>query len=185
MTEVRGPWSDGALPANVTVGARTIINGTHAFKRFRSQQPSALVIGADCTMDGAHFAVEAGARITIGDCCYFTNAILLAENCIEIGSYVLMGWNVTIADSDFHPIAPALRVRDAVACSTLNDGRPRPEVVTKRVIIEDDVWIGPNATVLKGVRIGRGAFVEPGALVAHDVPAGARVFGNPAQARPA
>jgi acetyltransferase-like isoleucine patch superfamily enzyme len=49
------------------------------------------------------------------------------------------------------------------------------------VIIEDDVWIGPNATILKGVRIGTGAFIEAGALIVRDVPARARVCGNPAQ----
>jgi acetyltransferase-like isoleucine patch superfamily enzyme len=49
------------------------------------------------------------------------------------------------------------------------------------VIIEDDVWIGPNVTILKGVRIGAGAFIEPGSLVTRDVPPRARVLGNPAQ----
>ena len=49
------------------------------------------------------------------------------------------------------------------------------------VIVEDDVWIGPNATILKGVRIGKGAFIEAGALVTRDVPPRSRVIGNPAQ----
>jgi acetyltransferase-like isoleucine patch superfamily enzyme len=47
--------------------------------------------------------------------------------------------------------------------------------------VEDDVWIGPNATILKGVHIGAGAFIEAGALVVRDVPRRARVMGNPAQ----
>ena len=49
------------------------------------------------------------------------------------------------------------------------------------VAIEDDVWIGPNATILKGVRLGTGAFIEAGAVVTRDVPARCRVIGNPAQ----
>ena len=49
------------------------------------------------------------------------------------------------------------------------------------VLIEDDVWIGPSATILKGVRIGRGAFIEPGAVVTRDVRPGAHVEGNPAR----
>ncbi len=52
---------------------------------------------------------------------------------------------------------------------------------SKPVIIEDDVWIGFNATVLKGVRIGAGAVIQPGALVTEDVPAGITVSGNPAK----
>ena len=49
------------------------------------------------------------------------------------------------------------------------------------MIIEDDVWIGIGAIVLKGTRIGRGARVGAGAVVTRDVAAGATVAGNPAQ----
>jgi acetyltransferase-like isoleucine patch superfamily enzyme len=48
------------------------------------------------------------------------------------------------------------------------------------VVIEDDVWIGPNALVLKGVRIATGAMIEAGAVVTRDVPPRARMLGNPA-----
>jgi len=106
---------------------------------------------------------------------------LLCELELRVGDYVVIGWNATIADTDFHPIAPAERIADAIACSPLGKGRPRPEVLRRPVIIEEDVWIGPNATVLKGVRLGAGAFVEAGALVTRDVPARARVMGNPAR----
>jgi acetyltransferase-like isoleucine patch superfamily enzyme len=176
-----GRWTDGSLPSNVQLGRNTILTANYAFKRFLSREKDALVIGAHCTMDGVHFAVGEKARVRIGDYCYFTNALLLCELELQIGSYVVMGWNATIADTDFHPIAPAERVADAIACSPLGKGRPRPEIVRKPVIIDNDVWIGPNATILKGVRIGSGAFIEPGALVTRDVPARARVMGNPAQ----
>jgi acetyltransferase-like isoleucine patch superfamily enzyme len=132
-------------------------------------------------MDGVHFALGGAARARIGDYCYLTNALLLCELEIVIGNYVVMGWNATIADTDFHPIAPAERVADAIACSPLGKGRPRPEIPKQPVIVEDDVWIGPNATILKGVRIGAGSWIEAGALVTRDIPPGVRVIGNPAQ----
>jgi acetyltransferase-like isoleucine patch superfamily enzyme len=94
---------------------------------------------------------------------------------------VVMGWNVTVADTDFHPVAPADRVVDAVACSPLGDIRDWPPVPRLPVTIEDDVWIGPACAILKGVRIGAGAFVEPGSVVLRDVPPGSRVMGNPAR----
>jgi acetyltransferase-like isoleucine patch superfamily enzyme len=169
------------LPPHVRVGLGTVITGEHAFKRFRAKQADALVIGANTTMDGVHFAIETEGRIQIGDYCYFTNAVLLCELELRIGSYVVIGWNASIADSDFHPLRPAERIADAIACSPLGNNRTRPAVTRRPVIIEDDVWIGPNATILKGVRIGTGAFIEPGALVTRDVPARARVLGNPAQ----
>ena len=68
-----------------------------------------------------------------------------------------------------------------MACSPLGKGKPRPQVLKKAVIIEDDVWIGPNATILKGVRIGQGAWIEAGSVVTRDVPPMARLLGNPAQ----
>jgi acetyltransferase-like isoleucine patch superfamily enzyme len=176
-----GVWTSGDLPPNVRVGANTVISGDHAFRRFRSRLDPALRIGADCTMDGTHFALGEEARVEIGDYCYFTNAILLCELEVRIGRYVVIGWNATIADTDFHPIAPAERIADALACSPLGKGRPRPAIPRLPVVVEDDVWIGPNATILKGVRIGAGAFVEAGALVVRDVPARARAMGNPAQ----
>jgi acetyltransferase-like isoleucine patch superfamily enzyme len=176
-----GPWAHGALPPHTRVGAGTVILGEHAFKRFRAGRADALVIGAHCTMDGVHFAIEAGGHVTIGDYCYFTNALLLCELELRIGSYVMIGWNSSIADSDFHPIDPAERIADAIACSPLGGGRPRPVIAKRPVVIEDHVWIGPNATILKGVRIGEGAFIEPGSLITRDVPPRARVLGNPAQ----
>jgi acetyltransferase-like isoleucine patch superfamily enzyme len=168
-------------PANVRLGPNTLVSGDLSFKRFRSNEPDALVVGANCTMDGVHFALGEKGRVQIGDYCYFTNAVLLCELEMRFGSYVVIGWNATIADTDFHPLAPAERIADAIACSPLGQGRPRPEIPKRPVTIEDDVWIGPNATILKGVRIGTGAFIEAGSLVTRDVPARARIMGNPAQ----
>ena len=173
-------WTHGPLPSNVRTGENTIVSGEIAFKRFRSRQTPGLIIGAHGTMDGVQFAVGERGLIEIGDYCYFTNAVLLCELSVRVGSHVVLGWNTTIADTDFHPLAPALRIADAIACSPLGQGRARPEVPQRPVVIEDDVWIGPNATILKGVRIGAGSFIEPGALITRDVPPRSRVAGNPA-----
>jgi acetyltransferase-like isoleucine patch superfamily enzyme len=181
MSQAEARWTDGDLPGNVRGGPGTIITARHAFGRFRSQRPGALCLGQDCLMDGVHFAVGEEAELRIGDCCYFLDAVLLCELRIEIGSYVTIGWNSTLADSDFHPLAPAERLRDAIACSPAGKGLARPAVLRKPVIVEDYVWIGPAATILKGVRLGLGCVVEPGSLVTRDVPPRTRVLGNPAQ----
>jgi len=175
------PWTHGELPPNVRVGSNTLISADYAFKRFRARDPNALVIGSNSTMDGVHFAVGQKGRVMIGDFCYFTNAVLLCELELRLGNYVVIGWNATIADTDFHPLSPADRIADAIACSPLGEGRSRPEIPCRPVVVEDDVWIGPNATILKGVRIGVGSWIEAGSLVTRDVPARSRVLGNPAQ----
>lgn len=55
------------------------------------------------------------------------------------------------------------------------------EAVAKKVIIEDYAWIASRATILPGVRIGRGAVVASGAVVTKDVPPMAVVGGVPAK----
>ncbi len=180
-TDEPGHWTNGAVPSNVRIGSNSLINGELPFKRFHSKLNPALIIGANCTMDGVHFALGEDGKVQIGNYCYFTNTVLLCELELMIGDYVVIGWNTTIADTDFHPIAPAERIADAIACSPLGKNLQRPEIVRKKVTIEDDVWIGPNATILKGVKIGAGAFIEAGTLVVRDIPARARVAGNPAQ----
>jgi maltose O-acetyltransferase len=54
-------------------------------------------------------------------------------------------------------------------------------IKTAPVVIEDDVWLGTNAVVLPGVRVGRGAIVGAGAVVTRDVPPFTVVAGVPAR----
>lgn len=109
-----------------------------------------------------------GARIEIGDHCGFSGATLVAQRQITLGQRVLVGANVLICDGDHHPLAANLRASGAAG-----DCAP--------VWIEDDVWLGVNVVVLKGVRIGAGAVVAANAVVCDDVPAGAVVAGVPAR----
>ena len=169
-------WQEGELPPGVILGADSTIKGDSAFKRFLG----ALSIGNHCVMDGVQFSVGKSAQITIGDQCYFTSTILMCELEIRIGNRVIIGWNSAIADSDFHPVDPALRIQDAMALSPAPTSIGRPPIETKPIIIADDVWIGPMVTILKGVTIGAGAFIEPGSMITRDVPPATRIGGNPA-----
>lgn len=181
MTDAKPQFADGTVPANVVLGADTFLTGPLTFKRFHAECARALVIGNHCTLNGTLFASGREGRVTVGDFCYFTNAVILCEQEVRIGNYVVIGWNATIADSDFHPAAPAERVADAIALSPLGQGRARPEFAKAPVIIEDEVWIGPMAAILKGVRIGAGSVIEAGSVVTRDVPPRSRVLGNPAR----
>jgi acetyltransferase-like isoleucine patch superfamily enzyme len=181
-----GRWTGGALPLNVRLGLGTLVTGDrwtepHVFRKLRSKMDPAIVIGTASLMNGVLFNLGPAARVTIGDHCTFDEVFLIGEQEILVGNRVIMGWRATIVDSDFHPLDPALRMADAVACSPLAGGLPRQPFTNRPVTIEDDVWVGPNAAILKGVRVGAGAFIEPGAVVVRDVPARARVLGNPAQ----
>jgi len=62
----------------------------------------------------------------------------------------------------------------------LNDSN-KPKGYDKDVIVEKDVWIGCNVTLLSGVHIGRGAIVAAGAVVSRDIPPYSVIGGIPAR----
>ena len=110
--------------------------------------------------------------ITIGDHTFIGNgSTLAAAREIRIGAHCLLSALVRIHDNDGHPLDPGRRLRHEPI--TIAEVAP--------VIIEDNVWIGAGATILKGVRIGRDAVIGTGAVVTSDVPAGTIVAGNPAR----
>jgi acetyltransferase-like isoleucine patch superfamily enzyme len=130
---------------------------------------------------GCSFSIGLNGRVTVGDFTLLNGALIMAEEKIEIGSYCLVSWNVGIADSDFHPLDPAQRLIDAQAIAPyFKDRPPRPKLKTLPVIIRDNVWIGMNATILKGVTIGENSVVAAGSVVTKSVEPNTVVAGNPA-----
>jgi acetyltransferase-like isoleucine patch superfamily enzyme len=180
-TALPDDWFSGTIPSNVVAGENSVIDSSFCFKHYYAKGAVGLRVGRNVTIWRASLAADERALIEIGDDTYVANASLVCTERISIGARVMIAGGVTIADSDFHPIAPAARVADTVALSPAGDRSRRPKVEARPVVIEDDVWIGFNATILKGVRVGAGAVIAPGALVLHDVPAGAEVAGNPAR----
>jgi acetyltransferase-like isoleucine patch superfamily enzyme len=59
--------------------------------------------------------------------------------------------------------------------------RRQPLQTKGGIFIEDDVWLGVGVIVLDGVRIGKGAVIGAGAIVAHNIPDGAIAMGVPAR----
>lgn len=115
-------------------------------------------------------ATEPGSQIIIGSHSGLSCCTIFAANSIRIGSFVNIGAGAHIYDTDFHPI-------DAIA----RRKNQKKDIRSLPVVIEDDVWIGAGATILKGVHIGKGAIIACGAIVTRNVPAGALVGGIPAR----
>lgn len=109
------------------------------------------------------------SKISIGSNTSINNGfVAIAEySYIKIGSRVLMGTNVEIIDSDFHGIR-------------LGDRNLSKPEWAKPVVIEDDVFLGSNVRVCKGVTIGAGSVIANGAIVVKDIPGGVLAAGNPA-----
>lgn len=111
---------------------------------------------------------RAGACLEVGAHFSMTGGAICAAEAIRIGSNVAVGANSTIVDTDFHPLDPRRR--------QCGEG----EGATGSVTIEDDVFIGMNSLILKGVTIGCGSVIGAGSVVTHDVPPHVIAAGNPA-----
>lgn len=109
------------------------------------------------------------AVIEIGDDVGISGGSICAGKSIQIGHRSMLGANVTIADTDFHDFSKVDR-RYA--------GLPSEDHFAP-VTLEENVFIGTNAIILKGVTIGRNAVIGAGSVVTHDIPANTVAAGNP------
>ena len=108
--------------------------------------------------------------IEIGKGVGMSGATIYARNSIKIGDQCIIGGNVKILDNDFHPADPEIRRKT-----------PVDNFASAPIVIGNNVFIGVNSLILKGVTIGDNAVVGAGSVVTKDVPADALVAGNPAR----
>jgi acetyltransferase-like isoleucine patch superfamily enzyme len=139
--------------------------------------------GKICIGDGVIFGVHSSPEFYSGygyiearnnnSQVVFGNDVWINNSCriisegegVFIGNNCLMGYNVNIYDSNFHDLEPNLR-----RISTVNSAK---------VIIEDNVFIGSNVTILKGCKIGINSVIGAGAVVVGDIPPNSIAAGNP------
>jgi acetyltransferase-like isoleucine patch superfamily enzyme len=185
FAEITGDWDYRTVPANVKIGEKSRIERKQSLARFRSTRQPGLVLGRNVGVyTWTEFNVEPSGRVVIGDDSVLVGAIFMCADDIKVGRGVIVSYNVTIADCDFHPHDPDDRKRDAIANAPQADRSTRPKLIARPVVIEDDVWIGIGAIILKGVRIGRGARIGAGSVVTKSVQPNATVMGNPARIVP-
>lgn len=167
-------------PAMITIDKNAKINIKNEFafnkqwnwgRQAHNKQVGSLVIANGATLNADRFWVYAGSTVTVQDGATLTlgtgyvncKCNIQCFDSITIGEDVCISEGVTIRDSDNHYI-----FRDGYKMSA-------------PIYIGNHVWIGINATVLKGVTIGDGAVVAAGAVVTRDVPANTLVGGVPAK----
>jgi len=79
-------------------------------------------------------------------------------------------------------IANQVTLRDTGHCfADLSEPMIKQGFEAREILIEDDVWIGHGAIILKGVHVGHGSMIGAGSVVSKDVPPFAIVAGSPAR----
>lgn len=133
---------------------------------------STIQIGGNCTLRSDHSSNLIGvnhkciisthqkeAKIKIGDNCGFSGTSIGAAIEITIGNNVFIGANGIITDFDWHT--------------------ERSKTYPQPIVIHDNVWVGVNCTVLKGVTIGENSIIGAHSLVVKDIPANVIAGGVP------
>jgi len=142
-----------------------------------------LIIGDDCVIKSSFLSnlvglysrtiivtrVE-GAKIEIGNNVGISGATIYARKSITIGDNTNIGGNVKILDNDFHPIEVEARLAD-----------DKEKIGTRPIEIGKNCFIGCNALILKGTRLGDNCVVGAGAVVCGKFEANSVIAGNPAR----
>lgn len=106
--------------------------------------------------------------VKIGNNVGISGSTINSINSITIGNNVLIGSGCLISDNDSHPINYTQR----------ND---YSKIISKPIIIGDDVFIGARSIILKGVEIGKGSVIGAGSVVTKSFPEFSIIGGNPAK----
>jgi len=144
-------------------------------------EKKAIKIDSHTFVLGQLLVFKHGGHISIGQHCYIgENARIWSAGHIIIGNRVLISHGVNIHDNDAHSMSAKNRHNQIVELFSTGHPDVLEDVPARPIVIEDDVWIGFNATILKGVNIGKGAVIGAGSVVTKNVLPYNVVVGNPA-----
>ena len=139
-----------------------------------------IVIGDNCDIKGELLTFGHGGEIIIGNYSFVGERTKIwSAKKIIIGDRVLISHNVNIHDNNSHPLDSKLRHEDFKHIAIIGLPKENHHLDEKEIIIENDVWIGFNSSIMKGVRIGKGAIIGANTIITKDVPDFAVCLGNP------
>lgn len=113
--------------------------------------------------------VKPNALLEIGDNCGFNGTLICVADSVKIGNYVQIGGGTRIYDTNFHNLD--YEKRRHIRTNTIAKTAP--------VVIEDDVFIGTNCIISKGVTIGCRSIIAAGSVVVKNIPPDCIAGGNP------
>ena len=146
-------------------------------KSFYIQNKGEIILGRSVSLNsfpnGSSFRTALNtylpeARIEIGIHCKLNGTVIHSNELVKIGDHCLFGPGTILCDNDSHKVSkdPAIRRTKPVSCP---------------ILIEENVWVGMNCIIMKGVTIGRNSIIAAGSVVVKNVTENTLVGGNPAK----
>jgi len=146
----------------------------------RQHNREAIKIDKNCVICGELMVMGYGGKIEIGKNCFIgEHTRIWSGEFIKIGNNVLISHNVNIIDTNSHSFNHIKRAVDYENLLKYGASKEKDDIESKSIIIDDYVWINFNSTILKGVKIGKGAIIASNTLVTKDVPPFTLVAGIP------
>lgn len=144
-----------------------------------SGDPQRVTIGDYCNLNAA-IHCDVRGQVHIGNHVFMNvKTIIRCDHEIQVGNYCMFGPNVKLWDTKNHPMSISARERQAKEiCQKTVDSY---EAGGSPIIIEDNVWLCMDVTVLSGVRIGYGSVIASGSVVTKDIPPKSFAAGVPAR----
>ncbi len=178
-------WYTGGIPGNVHLGEHVYIDTAYGFAPFHSEREPGLTMGnASGAYDRTTFIVGPRGRIDVGAYTVLNGAYFVCNEHIEVGDHCLLAWGSVLTDTwpanaGLLPVSLRREVMHAIANDPAHRvpafAEPRP------IVLADNVWVGFDAVILPGVRLGRGSVVGCKTIVVEDVPPYGIVVGSPAR----
>jgi galactoside O-acetyltransferase len=148
-------------PHRIHLGARVVISEGCVLDARHEESAQSLVLGDDVILANQGILSCRNARVTIGPRCGLgaqTSIIASHGNDVRIGADVAIGPRCCIiGGGNYHTD----RLDVPIWRQGIKPDHP--------VVLEDDIWLGANASVLGGVRIGHGSIIAAGAVVTRNV----------------
>ncbi len=154
---------NGRLYCNISATGKVIIGENVVFTS--DVKRNLMGLNKNCSI-----AVGPYAELIIGDHCGFSGTTIVCRNKITIGKYLTCGGNTFIWDTDFHPIQYEDRRKNEIQ-----------KIKTLPITIGDDVFIGGNSIILKGVNIADRTVIAAGSVIVKSTKKDEVWGGNPAK----
>lgn len=144
--------------------------------------PKSIIINKNSFVRGELLVYKFAGKIEIGENTYIgENSKIWSADHIYIGNNVLISHQVNIIDTNSHEINHVERAQRFQEMAQNGHWEEKGNLLNSPIRIEDYAWINFNVTILKGVKIGKGAIIAAGSVVTKDVPEFTMVAGNPAK----